>query len=165
MPTTAKDDDVKIPLPKYDMEEVKTPTQFHQAFPVLIQLLWSGNLEEALPLEEETSYAQYQESRKQGYRLFVAKTSLEVLGVAGIRVCHDPLNLGAPYALLNNLVVEEDFRGLGIGQDIISRIEKLMKAEKVAAIFLNSPKANKSGKKIYEGLGYGVVSDLMIKEI
>jgi ribosomal protein S18 acetylase RimI-like enzyme len=165
MPSTAKDDDVKIPLPKYDMEEVKTSAQFHQAFPVLIQLLWSGNLEEAFPLEEETSYAQYQESRKQGYRLFVAKTSLEVLGVAGIRVCHDPLNLGAPYALLNNLVVEEDFRGLGIGQDIISRIEKLMKAEKVAAIFLNSPKSNKSGKKIYEGLGYSIVSDLMIKEI
>lgn len=165
MPTTAKDDDVKIPLPKYDMEEVKTSAQFHQAFPVLIQLLWSGNLEEALPLEEETSYAQYQESRKQGYRLFVAKTSLEVLGVVGIRVCHDPLNLGAPYALLNNLVVEEDFRGLGIGQDMILRLEKLLKSEKVAAVFLNSPKSNKSGKKIYEGLGYDIVSDLMIKEI
>lgn len=164
MTAAVKDDDVKIPLPKYELEEVKTAAQFHKAFPVLIQLLWSGNPQDPLPLDEETSYTQYQESRKQDYRLFVAKTTLEVLGVAGLRVCHDPLNLGAPYALLNNLVVEEDFRGLGIGQDMILRLEKMLKSEKIAAVFLNSPKTNKSGKKLYAGLGYETICDVFMKE-
>src|SRR3990167_5365233 len=93
MPETTND----IPTPKFELYEVTTEDEFAEVFPLLQQL---GRLETPETIEDLTlakSLAQYQKSYDQNYRLYVAKNTNEVLGIAGLRVCDDPLNNGKPY--------------------------------------------------------------------
>jgi GNAT superfamily N-acetyltransferase len=154
-----------VPVPKFVLEEIETSPQFEDAFPVLLQLLAAENPQDPMPLEEDVALGQYLAARKQGYRLFAAKGSSEVLGVAGLRVLHDPLNSGRPYAIINNLVVEEDYRGLGIGQEMLARLEKMAKAEKCGEIIINALKTNRAAKKFYEGRAYTPVADVFVKDL
>jgi GNAT superfamily N-acetyltransferase len=161
----AQQKEISLPVPKFELEEITTTTQFEEAFPVLIQLLATENPEEPMPLEEDVALGQYLEARKQGYRLFAARSSSEVLGVAGLRVLHDPLNSGKPSAIINNLVIEEDYRSLGIGNEMLTRLEKLAKSEKCGEIIINALKANRAAKKFYEGRSYAPVADVFVKDL
>lgn len=154
-----------IPALRFDLVEITTDEQFAKAFPVLRQLSIIETPEVAEILTEKKAWEQYLSAYEQGYRLYAAMGSNEVLGTVGVRVCYDPLNDGKPYAIINNLVVEEDYRGLGIGRDMLARAEVLVKKEKVTHTLLAILTGNKDAKKLYEELGYSVVSQLMIKEI
>lgn len=154
-----------IPTPRFELLEITTDDEFAAVFPVLQQLSIIETPEVAATLTLKKSWEQYLTAYEQGYRLFAAKGTGEILGAVGLRVCHDPLNDGKPYAIINNLVVEEDFRGLGIGRDIIARTEAIAKREKVTHTILAVLVGNKKTKHLYEELDYSTVSQLMIKEI
>ena len=154
-----------LPIPRFDLVEITTDEQFAAAFPVLRQLSLIETPEVAEILTEKKAWEQYLKAYEQGYRLYAARNANEVLGTVGVRVCYDPLNDGKPYAIINNLVVEEDFRGLGIGRDMLGRIETFSKKEKVTHTILAILNGNKKAKHLYEECGYSTVSQLMIKEI
>ena len=161
MPDTIND----IPSPKFELYEVTTADEFAEVFPLLQQL---GRIETPETIEALTlakSWAQYERSYEKDYRLYVAKNTNEVLGVVGLRICDDPLNNGHPCGLINNLVVEEDYRGLGIGRDILERAELVAKKYKCDMTMLWTLNGNKQAKKLYEDMGYSHVSNWMIKEI
>lgn len=161
MPETTNE----IPTPKFELYEVTTEDEFAEVFPLLQQL---GRLETPETIEDLTlakSWAQYQKSYEKDYRLYAAKNTTEVLGVAGLRICDDPLNNGRPCGLINNLVVEEDYRGLGIGQDILERVELVAKKYKCDMTMLWSLQGNKQNKKLYEDNGYNHIFNMMVKEI
>lgn len=154
-----------IPTPRFELVVIETEDQFAEVFPVLKQLSIIETPESADKLTPKKSWEQYLVAYDQGYRLYAARSSTEVLGAVGIRVCYDPLNDGKPYALINNLVVEEDYRGIGIGSIILTRAESLAKKDKATHAVLAILTSNKQAKKLYEELGYSIVSHLMIKEI
>src|SRR3990167_5891185 len=161
MPETTND----IPTPKFELCEVTTEDEFAEVFPLLQQL---GRLETPETIEDLTlakSCAQYQKSYDQNYRLYVAKNTNEVLGIAGLRVCDDPLNNGKPYGIINNLVVEEDYRGLGIGTDILERVELVAQKYKCDLCLIVYLTSNKQAKNLYEQNGYNHVANMMVKEI
>ena len=154
-----------IPAPKFELYEVTTEEEFADVFPLLQQL---GRIETPETIENLTvqkAWAQYLKSRDQNYRLYMANSTTEVLGAVGLRVCDDPINNGKPYGVINNLVVEEDYRGLGIGSDILERVELVAKKEKCDLVTITLLTTNKQAKKLYDTLGYSHVSHLMIKEI
>ncbi len=154
-----------IAPPRFELYEVTTEDEFIEIFPVLKQL---GQLETPETLESLTikkSWDQYLKSREQNYRLYMAKSTTEILGVVGLRICDDPLNNGKPYAIINNLVVEEDYRNLGIGTDILERAELVAQKEKCDLCTISFLNGNKDAKKLYENLGYSSISQIMIKEI
>ena len=99
-----------IPTPRFELYEVTTEDEFAEVFPLLKQL---GQLETPETIESLTikkSWGQYLKSREQNYRLYMAKSTTEILGVLGLRICDDPLNNGKPYAVINNLVIVDCFR-------------------------------------------------------
>jgi len=154
-----------IPAPKFELYEVTTEDEFAEVFPVLKQLAAIETPETVELLTLQKSWDQYQKSYTQNYRLYVAKSTTEVLGVAGLRVCDDPINNGKPYGIINNLVVEEDYRGLGIGTDILERVELVAKKEKCDLCMIVFLKNNKKAKDLYEENGYSHVANMMVKEI
>lgn len=154
-----------IPVPKFELYEVTTADEFAEVFPLLQQL---GRIETPETIDSLTlakSWAQYEKAYNNDYRLYVAKNTNEVLGLAGLRVCDDPLNNGQPCGIINNLVVEEDYRGLGIGREILELVEIVAKKQKCDMTMLWFLNGNKQAKKLYEDMGYSHVSNLMIKEI
>jgi len=154
-----------IPAPKFELYEVTTEDEFVSVYPVLKQLAVLETPETAELLTVEKSWDQYQKSFEQNYRLYMAKSTTEVLGVVGLRVCDDPINNGKPYGIINNLVVEEDYRDLGIGTDMLERVELVAKKYKCDMVTISFLTSNKPAKKLHENLGYSHVSHLMIKEI
>jgi ribosomal protein S18 acetylase RimI-like enzyme len=154
-----------IAPPRFELYEVTSEDEFVEIFPLLNQLGHIETPETIESLTQQKSWAQYQSAMLQNYRLYMAKSTTEVLGVVGIRICDDPMNNGKPYALINNLIVEEDYRGLGIGTDILERSELVAKKHKCDLTILAILNGNKQAKKLYEDNGYSQVSQLMIKEI
>ncbi len=153
--------------PKFELFEVTTESEFAEAFLLLKQLAQlEFSEEENSKISLKKSWAHYQLSLRQGYQLYVAKNSTELLAVFGLRVMNDPLNTGNPYAQINNLVVEEDYRGLGIGKELFIRIDKLAKKNSCEDIFLAVLKSNKKGKKFYEKVGFNSpIAEIMLKAI
>lgn len=154
-----------IPVPTFELYDVTSAEEFAEVFPLLQQL---GRIETPETIDNLTlakSWAQYQKSYEMNYRLYAAKNTNEVLGVVGLRVCDDPLNNGQPCGLVNNLVVEEDYRGLGIGRDILERVELVAKKYKCDMTMLWVLNGNKKNKAFYEEMGYSHISNGMIKEI
>lgn len=154
-----------IPPIKFDLNEVKTEKQFADVFPVLKQLSEIETPEIAPTLTLAKCYAQLTQARSEGYQLYAAQTSSETIGAVGVRICNDPINDGKPYAIINNLVIEEDYRGLGLGTDILARAEMIAKKQKANYISLLVVNGNKKNKQFYEEQGYSHVCNLMIKEI
>ncbi len=154
-----------IAPPRFELYEVTTEDEFIDIFPVLKQL---GQIETPETIEDLTtkkSWDQYLKSREQNYRLYMAKSTSEILGVVGLRICDDPLNNGKPYAIINNLVVEEDYRGLGIGTDMLELVELIAQKEKCDLCTIATLKNNKKTKDLYETIGYNHTTNVMVKEI
>ena len=108
-------------IPKFKTFEVTTENEFLEVFPLLKQLAkLEFSEEESAKISSKKSWGQYQLSLKEGYRLYAAKNSSETIAVFGIRIMNDPLNTGKPYAQINNLVVDEDYRNLGIGKELFT---------------------------------------------
>jgi GNAT superfamily N-acetyltransferase len=154
-------------IPKFKTFEVTTENEFLEVFPLLKQLAkLEFSEEESAKISSKKSWGQYQLSLKEGYRLYAAKNSSETIAVFGIRIMNDPLNTGKPYAQINNLVVDEDYRNLGIGKELFIRIGSLAKKSGCKDIFLAVLKTNRKGKKFYEKVGFNSpVAEIMLKEI
>lgn len=154
-----------ITAPRFDLVEIVSEAEFADAFPILRQL---GQIETPETIEALTikrAWSQYETAREQSYSLYAARNKNEVLGVVSLRICDDPLNNGKPYAVINNLVVEEDYRGLGIGSDMLERIEQIAAKKKCDLAIIDTLKSNKKAKQMYEESGYSHITNRLVKEI
>lgn len=151
--------------PKFDLTEVKTEKQFLSAFPLLMQLAGIEDDQVAGAMTAAKSWELYKKGMKEGYRLFKAENSIETLAIAGLRVLHDPFSRGKPYAIVNNLVVEESYRDIGIGSSVLEQLEKIAKQEGCEDVALYFTPENKKAKKYYVNAGYEHVFDMMIKQV
>ncbi len=61
--------------------------------------------------------------------------------------------------LLNDLYVNQEYRGLGIAKQLILHIENIAKKENVFAIKLATQVSNKPAQKLYHSLNYQLISD------
>ena len=81
--------------------------------------------------------------------------------LVGLVICEITLN---KQAYIWYLIVDENYRGRGIGQKLISELEGKLKSKKIKKIFLNS---SDDSKKFYEKLDFMLGDDVteMIKYI
>lgn len=147
---------------KFKLTPIKTEDDFMEAFPLLRQLIAIENPESKTT--KSTSWRQYQKAMKESYFLYAAKTSAEIVALVGIRILNDPFDT-KPYAIINNLVVEEDYRGMGIGTDVLEQAEKIAKKNKASSVIVHVLKSNKKAKKLYQSLDLTPIADLMYKEL
>lgn len=97
--------------------------------------------------------------KEQGGKVFVAEDNKKVVGfVAGIIDEQSEIDkLGhkvMKYGDILDLFVEEEFRGTGIGKELMSEMEKYFRNQNCEAIMIGVFGPNQKARKFYEQLGY-----------
>ena len=87
------------------------------------------------------------------YVIFVAEGEQRVIGLVGAYTCYG-LELSGRYGRLTGLVVDEKWRGRGIGRSLMDKIEGWLKEQGARALTLTSGKHRTEAHPFYEHLGY-----------
>ena len=87
------------------------------------------------------------------YMTFVAEYGKEVVGIIGVGV-NRYYEKNGTYGRLLALVVDEKWKGYGIGTSLVSEAEHWLRERAVSSIVVNSGKQRKDAHRFYERLGY-----------
>lgn len=87
------------------------------------------------------------------YALFVAETSGRVVGLVGAFLGY-ALEFSGPWGRLMGLVVDEPFRGRGIGARLMEQIEGWLRDRGATRLTLTSGKQRADAHRFYRRLGY-----------
>ncbi len=87
------------------------------------------------------------------YAMWVAEESGRVIGLTGVLV-HLALEYDGFYGRLLGLVVEEAYRGQGIGRRLLDQTEQWLQERGVNKLTLTSGKQRTEAHKFYRRLGY-----------
>ena len=86
------------------------------------------------------------------YVTFVAETPKKIVGLVGAYIGY-ALEFDDTYGRLTGLVVDEEWRGGGIGQSLMNRVEDWLKENEVASVILTSGLQRTESHEFYEHLG------------
>ncbi|QKJ87627.1 GNAT family N-acetyltransferase [Paramixta manurensis] len=104
-------------------------------------------------LQDKASFiAQLERQSAQGYRLFAAHHAGQVIGVAGYRELENFLY--GRFIYLDDLVVAESARNLGVGQKLIEAVRHEAKRLHCAYLVLDTGLANCCAQKFYFRHGF-----------
>jgi GNAT superfamily N-acetyltransferase len=87
------------------------------------------------------------------YVLFVAEESGRIVGLVGAFLGY-ALEFNGPWGRLMGLVVDEPFRGRGIGRRLMERIEGWLRDHGATRLTLTSGKQRAEAHRFYRRLGY-----------
>ncbi len=87
------------------------------------------------------------------YAIWVAEADGRVVGLTGVFI-HLALEYDGYYGRLLGLVVDEPFRGKGIGRLLLAKTERWLRARGVNKLTLTSGKQRTEAHKFYRRLGY-----------
>lgn len=104
------------------------------------------------PIDIEKSREYYKKMlENKDYYLLVAKEEDRILGTVTGICCNA---LAAPFLVVEDLVVEPEQRGKGIGTLLMEELEKIARRNGCAYAILVSSGHRKGAHKLYERLGY-----------
>jgi ribosomal protein S18 acetylase RimI-like enzyme len=90
------------------------------------------------------------------YIILCAKIDGRVVGsVMGI-VCSELFGKCLPFMVVENVVVLNGFRRLGIAKQLMQKLEEYAKMNRCTTILFVSSEHRKGAHKLYESLGYGI---------
>jgi GNAT superfamily N-acetyltransferase len=87
------------------------------------------------------------------YAMWVAEVSGRIVGLTGVFL-HLALEYDGFYGRLLGLVVDEPYRGKGIGQQLLDQTERWLRERGVNKLTLTSGKQRTEAHKFYRRLGY-----------
>lgn len=89
------------------------------------------------------------------YIILCAKVAHQVVGsVMGV-VCNELFGNCLPFMVVENVVVLNDYRRLGIAKQLMQSLEEQAMIKKCTTILFVSSEHRKGAHKLYESLGYG----------
>ncbi len=88
------------------------------------------------------------------YRLHVAQMGEQVVGVFGLLIMDNLGHLGAPSAIVEDVVVAEGLRGQGLGGMMMAHAAVLARQRGCYKIMLSSNRAREAAHRFYERLGF-----------
>lgn len=101
-----------------------------------------------------------------GVRVAVAEREGRIVGFA--TVTRDRGQGGdqspVPFATIEDFIVAENQRGLGVGSQLISWVEKSLNSVRIARIFLESGIANEDAHRFFRAKGYAATSVTFMKD-
>lgn len=103
-------------------------------------------------------------SKLSDYHSFVAELHGQVVGFAGACISH-AFEKNSTYLRLIALIVDEKFRGNGIGNALVEEVEKWAKAAGVSSVVITSGAAREKAHEFYKRAGYPITGVRMAKNI
>ena len=88
------------------------------------------------------------------YRIFVALLNSRVVGTFAILIMANIAHMGAPSAILEDVVVEEGLRGQGVGKRMMDFANALCRAKGCYKMAFSSNRNRGAAHRFYESLGY-----------
>jgi GNAT superfamily N-acetyltransferase len=88
------------------------------------------------------------------YKLFIAAAAGEILGVFAMAVLDNLGHLGAPSALVEDVVVRKDWRQRGIGTEMMRFALSRAREKGCYKLALSSNKNREEAHRFYENLGF-----------
>jgi ribosomal protein S18 acetylase RimI-like enzyme len=127
--------------------------------PALVHLL--GQLNENVPLAPTERHRAAFEAVAADVRqrLLVVEHNGAVVGTAVLVIVPNLGHNGAPYALIENVVVDEAVRGQGHGEALLRYMIDEARAAGCYKIVLTSRKSRKDAHRFYEQLGFEATSE------
>lgn len=103
---------------------------------------------------------------KENYNLYVAEDE-KIIGVVEVinLMEENKMHRNRKYALIDKLVVDEGYRGLGVGNKLIEYAEKEIKSMGIDEVELYVWEFNKGALNLYEKKGYKSICRRMSKTI
>jgi GNAT superfamily N-acetyltransferase len=137
------------------VREARSDEDYHRAYPVIRQLI---------PGLDMQTYAQRVfVARATGYRMFMAESDGEVMGVIGIVPNH---NLHDGYVTyIEHVVIDEKHRGHGYGTALIEFAEQRAREEGCKLIELDTDLGHDAAENLYRKSGYTYIGKYHQKEL
>ena len=88
------------------------------------------------------------------HRLIVAEVDGRVVGSAELVIADNLSHRGLPWAVMENVIVEEKMRRKGIARAMVNHLVDLAKERGCYKIGLSSNKERKAAHRMYESLGF-----------
>ncbi|MGB7538614.1 MAG: GNAT family N-acetyltransferase [Anaerolineales bacterium] len=98
------------------------------------------------------------------YAMWVAEVSGRVVGLTGVFI-HLALEYDGYYGRLLGLVVDEPYRGKGLGKQLLDQTERWLRERGVDKLTLTSGKQRTEAHKFYRRLGYAETGFRFGKEL
>ncbi|MEX0681918.1 MAG: GNAT family N-acetyltransferase [Dehalococcoidia bacterium] len=93
-------------------------------------------------------------SEAQNQRLFVVETDGRIVGTLILVIIENLSHQGKPYAIIENVVVDESERGKGVGETLIERAIDEARRAGCYKVSLTSNKRRTEAHRFYERLGF-----------
>lgn len=127
--------------------------------PRIVELLAQLSLDEQReapgpPLPDTYHAAFAQIEADPNLRLFVVEAAGVVIGTATLAIVPNLSYRGRPYAILENIVVDEPHRGAGHGELLVRHAVDLARAAGCYKVSLTSNKARTEAHRFYKRLGF-----------
>jgi len=90
------------------------------------------------------------------YIILAAKYNGKLVGSLMGIICYDLVEECKPFMVIENVIVLSEFRGLGIGKEMMIEIEKIGKERDCFYTMFVSGLKRKDAHKFYESLGYKI---------
>ncbi|MDE2900251.1 MAG: GNAT family N-acetyltransferase [Chloroflexota bacterium] len=126
----------------------------HGDVPALLRLLGQLDPPAEAPDEPAARAALDAIARHPGMRLVVAETDGEVVGSVVLAVLPNLTHHAQPWAQLENLIVDEAYRGQGVGRALTQWCEATARAEGCYKLQFQSRNHRKASHRFYRRLGY-----------
>lgn len=88
------------------------------------------------------------------YQLFVAVVDEKILGSFALLIMDNLTHLGAPSAIVENVVVDPRYHGQGVGKQMMNFAMKICKEAGCYKLALSSNVKRLNAHKFYESLGF-----------
>ena len=88
------------------------------------------------------------------YKIFVVEDRELVIGTCSLVIIHNLGHLGAKLAVAENMIISQEFRGQGIGNQLMHFVMARAEEEKCYKLMLSSNKKRVLAHKFYENLGF-----------
>lgn len=123
---------------------------------------WRSDLATTLHKELKTTLAQ--DPASADHLVALANIDGAIAGMALISIGNRQ-DVATPYASLDDLIVHPDYRGAGIGRQLITWLEQQMLKRGIKRLFLESGVGNHDAHSFFEAQGFQPVSVVMMKEL
>ncbi len=104
-------------------------------------------------------------SKNPNYIFLCAENYGKVIGVIQGIVCEEIYGDCIPFLLMENFVVNNDFRGNGVGRHLLKELEKIGKEKNCSQIIFITETNREDTVKFYEKIGFDSISHKGFKKI